>query len=84
MYIGKTPVDYIWMRNFVQWDKVITMDRVTSTHGELMCICGSSSSVGADRQTFNPRSKAQLAIVFKRKDLPMVEENELCKELRRI
>ena len=32
-----------------------------------------SFPVGADKQTLNPWSKAQLAIVVKRKDLPMVQ-----------
>ena len=52
--------------------------------GSLCAYLQDSFPVGADRQTFNPRSKAQLAIVFKRKDLPMVEENELCNNLSRI
>ena len=36
-----------------------------------------SFPVGADRETLSPRSKAQLAIVLRRNDLPKIQEKRL-------
>ena len=40
MYIGKTPVDCVWMSRVVYWNEEVTMNGVTSTHGKLMSVCG--------------------------------------------
>ena len=77
MEVEKTSVDCICFCRVVNRYEKIAMDLLHLHMGSLCVYVEDSFPVGADRQTLSPWSKAAFAIVLKRKDLPMVQKNDL-------
>ena len=73
MDIGQAPVDCIWLLGFIDGDEVVSVYGIAPTGRNSCAQADASLPVGADIQTFRPKSIAAFAMAFKRNDFPMIQ-----------